>query len=230
MMFARDVAAIAFDAVGTLIHPEPPAAEAYALVGRRHGSRLDIDEIRRRFHEAFAREEDADRHAGLRTSEDRELVRWRNIVAAVLEDVTDAEACFQELFAHFARPDAWRIDAEVATVLRALSGRGVALGVASNYDQRLRTVVRGTPALVPLAGDLFVCSEVGWRKPAGEFFARLCEHFQLPPGRVLLVGDDRGNDYDGAIAAGLQACLLDPHRRERVPAEHRLSRLMELIA
>ena len=42
----------------------------------------------------------------------REYARWREIVAETLIDVTDAEACFRELHAYFARPDAWRVQAE----------------------------------------------------------------------------------------------------------------------
>ena len=47
-MIPAEVQAIFFDAVGTLIFPQPTAAAIYAEVGRRHGSRLAIDEIRDR--------------------------------------------------------------------------------------------------------------------------------------------------------------------------------------
>src|SRR5207302_1039003 len=50
-----EVRAVFFDAVGTLIHPEPPAGAVYAEVGRRHGSRLTAAEIARRFAAAFRR-------------------------------------------------------------------------------------------------------------------------------------------------------------------------------
>ncbi len=53
-----------------------------------------------------------------------------------------------------------------------------------------------------------ISSEVGWRKPALEFFAALCRVSALDPGEVWLVGDDVGNDYEGATAAGCRALLL----------------------
>jgi FMN phosphatase YigB (HAD superfamily) len=34
----------------------------------------------------------------------------------------------------------------------------------------------------------------------------------VPAAEVLLVGDDRVNDYEGARAAGLRAVLVDPTR------------------
>ena len=58
------VQAVYFDAVGTLLHPQPPAAEVYATVGSRFGSRYSLPEIDRRFRVAFRKQERADRAAG----------------------------------------------------------------------------------------------------------------------------------------------------------------------
>ena len=98
------IRAVFFDAVGTLLHPQPDAATVYAEVGRRFGSSLDAETICRRFREAMARQDDMDRANGWRTSEQREVQRWRTIVAEVLDDTTDAEACFAALYQHFGEP------------------------------------------------------------------------------------------------------------------------------
>ena len=71
--------------------------------------------------------------------------RWRDIVASVLDDVTDPEGCFEELYRHFARPEAWTCDPQAAPVLEQLAARGLVLGLASNYDHRLRPVAAGKP-------------------------------------------------------------------------------------
>jgi putative hydrolase of the HAD superfamily len=222
------VRAIFFDAVGTLIHPQPPAVTVYAATGRRFGSRRTPEEIAVRFEAAFRRQEESDRAAGLRTDEAHEVARWRAIVGEVLDDATDPEACFQALFAHFARPDAWCCDAEAETTLRALANRGLALGIASNFDERLRGLVAALPALRPLR-HLVLSSEVGWRKPAPDFFAAAGRRVGLPPGQILLVGDDRENDYEGALAAGWAALLFDPRGREAVAPAVRLARLGDLL-
>ena len=52
-MIPRGVRAVVFDAVGTVIHPDPPAAEVYVEVGRRFGSRLGMADIVGRFAAAF---------------------------------------------------------------------------------------------------------------------------------------------------------------------------------
>lgn len=201
-----------FDAVGTLLHPDPSALAVYARVGRRFGSRLDEAAIAVRFRAAFGRQEKADYAAGLRTDEEREHSRWRSIVGEVLDDVTDAEACFRELYAHFAQAAAWACLPETGQVLATLAARGHMLGIASNFDGRLRGLVEHLPALRPVR-HLVISSEIGWRKPAGEFFAAMCRQAATPAEQILYVGDDPANDYAGAQAAGMRAILLDPHGR-----------------
>jgi putative hydrolase of the HAD superfamily len=217
-----------FDAVGTLLHPEPPPAAVYAAVGRRCGSRLDEAVIRVRFRAAFHRQEEADRAADLRTNEAREVARWRTIVREVFDDVTDIERCFRELYAHFARPDAWCCKPGTAEVLAALAARGHILGVASNFDHRLRGLVENIPAMQPIR-RLVISSEIGWRKPARAFFATICQQVALPPEQVLYVGDDPVNDYAGARTAGMQAVLLAPDEGDSAPAQVRIKSLRDLL-
>lgn len=207
-----------FDAVGTLLHPEPPAPAVYAAVGRRFASRLDEAAITARFRAAFRRQEEADCAAGLRTDEAREVARWRAIVREVFDDIPDTETCFRELYAHFARADAWRCLPETAEVLDALAARGHQLGMASNFDRRLRGLVASLPALRPIK-HLVLSSEIGWRKPAPEFFARMCRQVASPPEQILYVGDDLTNDYEAARSAGMRALLLAPHGCAALPAE-----------
>src|SRR5216683_770077 len=159
-----DVRAVVFDAVGTLIYPDPPAPVVYAQVGARYGSKLDANSIRPRFGIAFRAEDEIDRRQGWRTSEERERERWRKIVARVLNDVADPETCFQALFDHFSQAEAWRCDPSTRTVINALVDSGVMFGMASNYDSRLRSVLAGKPDLAPLQ-TVCISSEIGWRKP-----------------------------------------------------------------
>src|SRR5688500_14012254 len=96
------VRAVVFDAVGTLIYPFPPVAEAYHLAGWSNGSKLPVTQMWRRFRAAFAksqlgngegRGEGAPQNGDLRrapTSEAIERERWRLIVGEVFTDVPDA--------------------------------------------------------------------------------------------------------------------------------------------
>jgi putative hydrolase of the HAD superfamily len=220
--------AIFFDAVGTLIHPEPPAPAVYAEIGRRFGCRLDLETIAGSFRLALHRQEEIDRLAGWRTDDDREIRRWRAIVADALPDVGDADSCFQALYSHFARPAAWRVHWEAGPTLRRLAANGWHVGLASNFDGRLRFVVAGLPELASVR-TIVVSAEVGWRKPAAEFFQALHRQVQIAPEQTVVVGDDAVNDYDGACAAGLAAVLYDPRGACRSPAVRRVARLGDLL-
>lgn len=221
------IRAVFFDAIGTAIHPDPPAMIVYAEVGKRYGSRLTPLEIKARFWKAFAAEEQADWQNQLRTSEEREAARWRKIVGEVLDDVTDAEACFQELFAHFSQPNAWRCDPDIGQVLRVLHARGYVLGMASNYDKRLHSVVAGLPELGPIE-HLVISSEVGWRKPARAFFEELCRVAGCAAAEILFVGDDEANDYGGAQAVMMQAILHDPAGQADSSQKKTVTRLAQI--
>jgi len=215
-----------FDAVGTLIEPDPPVAAAYEAVGRRFGSSLSRETISDRFRAAFARQEWLDETEFLgATDEARERRRWQAIVVEVFDDATDAESAFAALWGHFAEPANWRLCDGAAECWQALSARGLPLGIASNFDARLETICRGLPPLADCR-QLFVSSRLGFRKPSPAFFAAIGERLGIPPSRLLLVGDDLTNDYQAARAAGWQSILIDPAGRHAV--EHRIRSLNEL--
>src|SRR5262245_37312432 len=96
---------ILFDAVGTLIFPDPPVAEAYFAAAARFGSQLSLAEIQKRFPIALEKG-----FAGRReTNESLELRRWRSIVGEVLSDIpVHVDAVFEQLWQHFAEARHWR--------------------------------------------------------------------------------------------------------------------------
>jgi putative hydrolase of the HAD superfamily len=57
---------------------------------------------------------------------------------------------------------------------------------------------------------LVISSEVGWRKPAREFFEQVVSAAGVPASEIVFVGDDPVNDDEGARRAGLNVLLLDP--------------------
>ncbi|MBN9118333.1 MAG: HAD-IA family hydrolase [Planctomycetes bacterium] len=220
--------AVFFDAVGTLLFPEPGALVVYAETARRHGLALSPGAVRERFVAAYRLEEDADAAGGWVTSETRERDRWRRIVTDTLAGVSNPEACFGHLFDHFAGPRAWRVAPDAAEVLAALSGRGLLLGLGSNYDDRLWSVLAGFPELAPVRDRVLISSAVGVRKPGAAFFHAAARAANCDVSEVLFVGDDLGNDYVGATAAGMPAVLLDPHGSyPEVPQQ--ITRLTELL-
>jgi putative hydrolase of the HAD superfamily len=200
---------IVFDAVGTLIKPVPSVAEAYTAAAGRQGVALDPEEVRARFQVHFQSDVVHAKQGVLSTDEATERRRWRMIVTGVLPEVADPDRAFDELWDHFSQPDSWRCYPDVAPVLDALAAQGISVCVGSNFDSRLRGVVRGLTELRAHTESLVISSEVGFRKPHPSFFQAACAQLRLPPAKVLCVGDDPETDVRGAIRAGLSGLLID---------------------
>lgn len=226
-MLTASIRAVFFDAVGTLITPDPPVAQAYAEAGRRHGCELPSELVLQRFRQAFRDEARKDAILGGATSEERERQRWQAIVGNVFEHCPSVESIFTDLYEHFARPSAWRLTEGAGVTLAELLGRGLSLGIASNFDHRLISIADGFPELLPIQHRV-ISSEIGWLKPSAGFFEAVIRSAGCPASEILFVGDDRINDYTGANAAGLRAVLFDP-RPEEMPGVVRIRRLAELV-
>jgi putative hydrolase of the HAD superfamily len=225
-MIHPDVRAVFFDVVGTLLVPDRPVSQTYVEVACRYGADADEGWVRMAFRAALARQDEIDRLAGWRTDEARERSRWQAIVREVLP-VGNAPGCFDELWAWYARPAAWSLNPEAAEIIGQLTDHGLFVGVASNFDSRLKSVLGGFRELGALRSRCVISSLVGWRKPAPEFFAELVRVAGRRPDEILHVGDDLQNDILGATAVGLQSVLFDPEGKSS--ATPRIRQLRNLL-
>src|SRR5439155_941634 len=120
--------AVTLDAVGTLIAVAEPIGRTYARFATRHGIALAPDEAERGFGEALA---DAPPLAfpgvdAARLAE-RERAWWSAVVRRAVGPAAERpsfDRCFAELFAHYGRPEAWRVFPEVPEALRLLRAHG----------------------------------------------------------------------------------------------------------
>jgi putative hydrolase of the HAD superfamily len=197
------VRVVVFDVVGTLIEPAPSVAEAYGLAASRHGVFVEPAEIQRRFRAAWRRQEaiDAAVSPAFATSRDREVRRWRAIVDDVFAGSDRAEGIFADLWRHFGTVGAWAPITGGRELVRAAVDAGATVALASNFDERLLSIAR---VLEPLSWvpHVFPSSELGWRKPASEFFRAVEERLECRPAETLLVGDDPDLDVRAARRAG----------------------------
>ena len=223
---------LVFDAVGTLIYPNPSVAEAYHRVALRYGSHRSVQEIGERFQCAFERSESEAFPSGPPigspwiSSDAIEIARWRWIVGEVIPDVANHELCFTELWDHFASPSAWSCFDDVALALRRFRSAGFRLAIASNFDSRLHKVCEAIPALDGIERR-FVSSETGFRKPHPQFYANLVSQTSSLAEQLLMIGDDEQHDVIGPRTAGMHAILL--HRQPSNSPPHSIRSLDELV-
>lgn len=197
---------VLFDAVGTLIYPDPPVAAAYQAAGAKLGIALSLPEIQARFRAAYGRV-----FRGITdpaTDEQREQNRWRTVVAEVFAQWPHlVDELWERLWHHFAQPEHWPLFDDVASTLSALQARGYGLGIASNFDARLRRVIAHHP---PLQGcrHVFVSTELGHAKPSAAFYAAAQRRLGAHSQEIVLVGDDFENDVSAPRRCGWQAIEL----------------------
>lgn len=226
---------VVFDAVGTLITPNPSVAAVYHAIGERFGSRLALTDVGSRFRSTFRSSE----HDGFpggplpsapwSTNDVIEASRWRWIVGQVLDDVQDQEACFEQLWRHFALPTSWHCFDDVRETLRQLANSGYRLAIASNFDERLHEVCSAISDLA-LIEMRIVSSTVGFRKPAAQFYGAVARACDCDPQQILMVGDNFEYDVVAARAAGLQAIHIDRHQtRSETQGIRTLVELAELL-
>ena len=213
---------VLFDAVGTLIYPQPSVADVYAAAGRQHGRAVEPLEIRKRFPAAL-------RHHGSPgpTDETRERQRWQAIVAEVFaaQPHEDVSPLFESLWDYFSQPSHWSIYPDVSETLHRLRQRAIPVGIASNFDQRLNWICQATADLAHL-DPIFTSASVGYTKPSPHFYTVVQEQLGLSPETIWLVGDDPIHDVKAPQEAGWQGFLIS---RDGPRVAGHLSDLRELV-
>lgn len=216
------VEAVLFDVGGTLIKPWPSVGHIYAEVAESSGWKsLDIERLNQQFGAAWKAK--AEFHYSPE--------HWQEVVIETFKDMVPREACgdfFPLLYQRFEEADAWKIHEDVMPALDDLASRGFRLGIVSNWDTRLK------PLLKQLKLDGFfdftsVSCDIGFTKPSPVIFEHTIGKFGLPPERMLHVGDQLDEDVNGAKDAGLHSLLIDRKAQNGPGVINRLTELSQRI-
>jgi len=204
------VRAVLFDAGATLVHPEPAVEVVYGRELARDGATFTEEALSRALTRAWEdvhREEKEDRYGGVRGEEGF----WRAFLARVrweLDGEPVSPSAFDRLAAHFRDPASWSVYDDVFETLGALAAGGWRLGIVSNWDSALPSLLEGL-GIAAQFSVVAVSAIEQTGKPAPEIFRRACARLGVAPHEALHVGDSLREDYEGARGAGLQALLLD---------------------
>jgi len=225
--------AVFFDAAGTLFKPARRVGESYAAIAAKHGMQVTATDINERFRICF----DAapplafpGAHGDNLAALERDW--WKRLVAAVFkpwDGFANFDEYFDELFAYFADPAAWRLYPEVLETLATLKERGIILDVISNFDSRLVRILDGLGAAASFE-HIFISSRVGYAKPHRQIFDVALQHHGLIPQHALHVGDSETNDLHGANNAGLRGVLVDRSKNATPEDGRRVASLSGILA
>jgi len=213
------IRAVSFDVGGTLIQPWPSVGHVYSEIAARHGwPGISPDVLNRNFAASWKARRDFNH-----TETD-----WAALVDrtfAGLMDAPPSRSFFPAVYRQFAEPEAWRICEDASYALDALASKGIPLAVVSNWDDRLR------PLLKQLHLDgyfeaIAVSCEVAFAKPSPVIFEHAAQKLGIAPESILHVGDSEAEDYQGARSAGFQARVID--RQSSSEGSFRIASLREV--
>jgi putative hydrolase of the HAD superfamily len=204
-----------FDAADTLFHVNGSVADIYLQHAVQFGfpqTPHSLDAIRQAFSRAF-RDAPPPIFAATEPSQIKQSERlwWFDIVHNVFYRVgmvARFDDFFEQVFQVFEDPASWRLFPETAAVLAELKGQGLELGIISNFDSRLFSVMRGL-GIAEAFDTVTISSLTRAAKPAPKIFHLALEKHAVDPEEALHVGDSLRDDVEGAKKAGLHAVLLD---------------------
>lgn len=198
---------IFFDAAGTLIQVKEPVARVYERIASQHGVKVDGDALMWAFRAAW-KDCPPPLHDSPPADDDRSW--WLTLVARTFAQAKGRPLSeevllplFDELYAHYARPEAWMVFDEVVPVLDHLHAAGHRLYVLSNFDKRLRSILNGHDLSRYFLG-MIISSEVGASKPHRRIFETALNMAGARPEHCLHIGDDASADVAGAVAMGIR--------------------------
>jgi putative hydrolase of the HAD superfamily len=197
------IVAVLFDAAETLFTTRGSVGEIYGDVARQFGSTTPSSEIQAAFVRQF-------RHSGPLARED-EKQWWKDVVFRVFSDVgmvRDFDRFFEAVYNKFRDSQGWALFPETREVLEGLKARGLKLGVISNFDSRVYSVMRSLEIL-QFFDAVTISSEAGYAKPHPEIFKTALRMLQVQGSRTVLVGDSLDDDVEAAKLVGIHSVLLD---------------------
>lgn len=199
--------AVFFDVGNTLLAEEPSRYEIYAEVARSRGRdvtpqtmarvmRTAHDDVPRKIQGAFRYSD-----PWFRAFIHRIFCQNLGLSPREVGGITD------ELFGRFEDPATFRVFPGARELLAELRERGVALGVISNWSERLPRVLEGLG--LASSFDAVLCSAIERvEKPDPAIFAAALERLGVPASAALHVGDHPVKD-GAARDVGLDFVLLD---------------------
>jgi putative hydrolase of the HAD superfamily len=206
---------IFLDAVGTLFGIKGSVGHAYSAIASEFGVEVDHQKLDYLFGKAFVAAPRIAFPGAIPTQIPAlEKAWWRNVAvevfsqAAVIEQFTDFELFFQRLYDYFASADPWYIYPDTLPALNSWRSREIDLHIISNFDSRIYEVLDALE-LRSWFSTVTISTAVGAAKPDRLIFDHALAQAKCSADRAFHIGDSYREDYEGAIAAGIKAVLID---------------------
>ncbi|MCC0176124.1 HAD-IA family hydrolase [Waterburya agarophytonicola K14] len=206
---------IFFDAMGTLFDLKSSVGEIYQQFALKYGVEINAIELNNAFVDSYqAAPSLAFPTTELDTLVRQEFIWWKNIVQKTFERVevldlfSDFTEFFQELYYYFASEQPWYIYPDVIPCLQYWQKQKIQLGIISNFDSRLITVLKALD-LEHFFTSVTISSSAGFAKPDQDIFQIALKKHGFTAQQAWHIGDSKNEDYLGAKNMGIHAFWLN---------------------
>ena len=208
-MTGRKFRAVLFDAAETLFTTRGSVGEIYGSIAHQYGSRAPAEAVQAAFVRQF-------RGAGPLSVKDQKRW-WKDVVYRVFSEVgmvDNFDQFFDQVYDRFRGSEGWVLFPETIEALAELKRLGLKLGIISNFDSRIYSVMQSLDIL-RFFDSVTLSSETGYCKPDRQIFDAAVRALAVPASEILLVGDSLHDDVEAGMTAGLHTVLIDRDRRYR---------------
>lgn len=208
------IAAVFFDVGNTLVRPYPSVTHVVKEVLAEAGYERSSEAIEAlmplvdAYYEDRYREDDT-----FWTDEERTSQVWVGMYSLLcrrLHIEADAEQLAMRVYEEFGDAGRWAAYDDVAPALSRLKAAGLKVGLISNWDRRLETIMGGL-GLDEHIDTVVSSAQVGLHKPDPRIFELAAERLGVVPSAAAHVGDHVYADVVGAHAVGMTPVLIDRH-------------------
>jgi len=219
---------VLFDAGDTLLAPAPSFQGRFVAVAADQGLPLEeaaVDAAIAAAVRAAAWPEDWTDPA---TQREFWMGFYREILTS-LGHADDGLQLAEALFASFSDPASYQLFDDVRPALEVLAGRGITLGVVSNFEPWLADIL-ALQEIDHLFATVAISGVLGVAKPDPGIFEAALAEAGADPSATVHVGDQPANDVAAARAVGITPVLIDRFARYPEPEDaHRVEDLRGLV-
>ena len=227
-----NIRTVFFDAGNTLLTPAVPEALVLQRAAASLGAQVSVAAIEQHIPTMYEYYEQIfKRDNSVWASDDTAVAIWMDMYQYLCKLVGISHIgpeVSRLAFDTFLDPTSWRVFDDVLPTLEALKAQGIKLGLISNWDNSLESIVEGT-GIKPYFDVIISSAVVGLHKPQPQIFTLGINALKAQRSKTLYVGDHLDADIIGAARSGLTPVLIDRQNKHKDLKDHlRISDLRHL--
>ena len=226
------ISTVFFDVGHTLLKPGISESQVFTEAAAQEGVQLDPVAVQRHMPKVYQLYEELYEQDDSFWSDDQratdiwiQMYEYLCQLAGVRRNVNGIA---KRVHDRYLDPQSWAPFSDVLPTLDMLKGLGIKMGLISNWDMSLHSVINGL-GMGHYFSTIIASASVQMHKPQPRIFQLALEQMNVTSAEAMHVGDHLYADVGGARSAGLTAVLIDREKNGYSGDFHAIHDLQQLI-